>query len=186
LQVIAAGRGDLGDRRSVGGGGVRPEFLKIGVDLAGYRVAAAAEMQRCRRRDGELGGRRCNRFQELEVLDEDRLAASQLAGNRRHRRHVLRIERHASRRLRRHAVEACGEVQVPVVAAHLAIGDRAQPDGLLPLYRGADTPVLDLLQRRGADVSFLESRAGTCQLGGTQQAADVVGAVGRIHARSLA
>ena len=48
-----------------------------------------------------------------------------LASDRRHRRHVLGLELHARHRRHAHAVELTEEIEVPEVAAVLAVGHDA-------------------------------------------------------------
>ena len=83
------------------------------------------------------------------------------------------------------AVEAPEEVEVPPGAAELAVGDRLQADLLLLLDDALDLAVLDRLERVGADLAFGASAARLVQRGGTQQAADVVGAERRLCVHAM-
>src|SRR5262249_49950483 len=73
-------------------------------------------------------------------------------------------------------VERQQEVVLPGRAAVLAVGDRAQPNGLLLADDLLDLAVLDRLQRRRIDLAALALLAGGMERGRAQQTADVVGA----------
>ncbi len=75
----------------------------------------------------------------------------------------------------RDAVELAQEVDMPPVAAHLAVGDGPKPDRLLPGDDGADAVVLDLAQRIGGRPALLEESARFGERRGAEQAADVIG-----------
>jgi hypothetical protein len=115
------------------------------------------------------------------VIHHDGLGTAHLAGHRRHRRHVFGREREADGCLEGYAVELAHEVEVPVVAPELAVGDRLQADRFLLRHRAADRRVLDRAQVR----MLCFARGG--ELGRPQQAADVVGVKrrGRRHAPIL-
>ena len=70
---------------------------------------------------------------------------------------------------------------MPPVAAEFAVGDRFQPDRLLPLDRLADRRILDLPQRFDGTLAALRLVARLAQLRRPQQAADLVGAKRRFH-----
>lgn len=72
------------------------------------------------------------------------------------------------------AVERPHEVEVPRGAAELAIGDEAQPSGLLFCDQVGDAFVLDRLERRGVKRAGSEGFARLFELGGAQEAADNV------------
>ena len=74
------------------------------------------------------------------------------------------------------AVEAPEEIEMPPRAAELAVGDRLQADVLLLLDDALDLAVFDRLQRRRRDLALGALRARLMERGGTQQAADMVGA----------
>src|SRR5258708_29251146 len=105
------------------------------------------------------------------MLQHDRPRATDLAGDARHRRHVIGIEGHPGWPDELDAVELLEKIEVPEIAPELAVGDRQQADLLLALHGARDAAVLDFLQflrrnLRGARVA---------QLGRTQQASDLVG-----------
>src|SRR5215831_4464796 len=78
-----------------------------------------------------------------------------------------------------YAVEHAEEIEVPPGPAKLAIGRDLKPDVFLFLDDLLDLAVLDLLERRRADLAFFPFGPRFLQSGGTQQAADHVGAEGR-------
>src|SRR5204862_4098683 len=81
--------------------------------------------------------------------------------------------------LQRDALELLHEVEVPVIAAELAVGDRLQTNRLLLCHRCADCLVLNLSQIR--TFRF----AGLGKLGRPQQASHMIGVEGRFHGRIL-
>src|SRR5437667_444348 len=175
LQIGAAGGRDVADGRPVPRRRVPPEFREIGIGVARDRVAAAAHVEHRRRGDGQLGRRLRHRFQEREVLHHDRCAAPDLADDRRHRRHVLGGEHHADRRRHADALQLRHEVEVPEVAAVLAVGDGAQAERLLLRDGRADAAVFDVFELSRREGAGLRLRARLAQLGRAQQAADLVG-----------
>src|ERR1017187_3245032 len=76
------------------------------------------------------------------------------------------------------SAERVDEVHVPGGAAKLAIGDGLQPGGALQLDHASDRFILGATQGGRVDAPGLELGAGVLHLGGTQQAADMVGAKG--------
>ncbi len=93
------------------------------------------------------------------------------------------LEVHAGVELnRRHPVQVLQEVEVPVGPAELAVRHRLQADRLLLLDEGDDLAVFDLLERSIADFAACALVAGVLQRRRAQQAADHVGAKGRLGA----
>jgi hypothetical protein len=82
------------------------------------------------------------------VIHHDRLGAFQLAGHGRHRRHVLGGEAEAHGGFQRHPVDLLHEIQVPVVAAQLAVGDGLQADCFLLRDDGTNGAIFDFLELR--------------------------------------
>ncbi len=72
------------------------------------------------------------------------------------------------------AVEAVQKVDVPPVAAELAVRDRLQPDVFLELDDVADVLVLGVLQLRGRDLAFLGLGARLVELFRPKKAAYVI------------
>src|SRR6266516_6401240 len=68
---------------------------------------------------------------------------------------------------------------MPPRPAVFAVGRELQPDLLLPADDVLDLAILDLAQRAGGNLAALAFGAGLFERRGTQQAADVIGAVGR-------
>jgi hypothetical protein len=89
---------------------------------------------------------------------------------------VVELDGHVARRLA-DAVERVDEVHVPRRAAELAVGGGVQSDVLLHAHDVADRLVLDGAQRLVVDPAGGVILAGAQEVGRTQQAADVVGAV---------
>src|SRR6185503_11762089 len=81
------------------------------------------------------------------------------------------------------AVEAGDEVDVPPVAAELAVGDRGQAKVLLQLHHLADQPVLGLRELRRRGFAEADLLAQLVQLVRPEQAADVLGAERPGHLR---
>ena len=73
---------------------------------------------------------------------------------------------------------------MPPGAAELAVGHGLQPDRLLLLHHVADQPVLDGAQLVGADPAFGARGTRLLQLSRTEQAPDLVGAIGRSRSPS--
>src|SRR5580698_10151942 len=72
---------------------------------------------------------------------------------------------------------------MPPGATELAVGDGLQPGRLLLLDDVFDLAVFDRLERVGADLAFGAFLPRRFQRGRTQQAADMIGAVGRFVLR---
>ena len=137
-------------------------------------------MQRRRRRDRHLRRLPRMRGDELEMLDHR--VAGEVAELARHPGHHLR-RLHAALEVdlalvRHHLDPRQGreKVGLPRLAAEFAVGDRLQPDRLLLRDQCRNLLVLDLFQAFGRD--RISRTVGACllQRGGTQQAADMVGA----------
>src|SRR5262249_44795340 len=138
-----------------------------------------AEMERRGRRDRHLRRRLGARPHETEMLDH-RMAvdAAELAleaQQDRPRLRALELEL-ALARVAFDPVERQQEVVLPGRAAVLAVGDRAQPNGLLLADDLLDLAVLDHLQRGSVDLAALALLAGGMERGRAQQTADVIGA----------
>jgi hypothetical protein len=78
-------------------------------------------------------------------------------------------------------VELPQKIDVPVIAAQLAVRDGAQPDRLLLLDNVANAIVFDTPQPVHGQRALLELRAGARENRRTQQAADLVGAERWLH-----
>ena len=162
--------GKRDDRRAIGGGRVAPEFLHV---LVRDSRAAGAQVEHGGRRDRELRSPGSAALQEAEVFDHDLSRIRDLAGDHGNRRLLLgAAEPGPGIRLERHALELREEVEVPPVAAELAVGDGLQADRLLP---GDHVANRVLLERN------ILALAGFGKPGRTEQAADLVGAKRRCH-----
>src|SRR4029079_8116467 len=78
------------------------------------------------------------------------------------------------------AVEHAEEGEVPPLATELAIGGDLEPDLLLLLDDLLDLAILDRLELAGTDLALLALGARLSQRRGAQDAADHVGAIGRL------
>lgn len=102
--------------------------------------------------------------------------------------HALRLGFHAGKLdpgaggIHLDAVEALIEIEVPPRAAELAVGDGAKTDLLLLLDDLFDLAVFHRLELSGCDLALVMPGACLPQGGGTQQAADMVGAERRLGA----
>jgi hypothetical protein len=173
----------------VGGGEVLPEPLEVGVDVLVDGRPAAAVVDHARGWDRELRRRRRHGLlQEPEGVGEDGLLeVHALLDPQRRRGELYRplgvAELHAHVVLSLlHAAEPVDKVHVPGGAAELPVRRRPQANLLLHPDDLAYGPVLygPQLVRGGAACGKI--LAGSQELGGTQQAPDVVGAEGRFRA----
>src|SRR5262249_50866273 len=149
--------------------------------------AAGAAVERRWRRDGDLRGLRRMRLDEAKMLDHGMAGKADLAdgacpfgartqaGKGDALRHLVTLD----------AVEAPEEIEMPPRAAELAVGDRLQSRLLLPLDDPGDLAVLDLLQRPRIDLAALTLLARLLYRGGAQEAADMIGAEGRLASLHL-
>ena len=80
------------------------------------------------------------------------------------------------------AVEHAEEIEMPPGAAEFAVGDELEPDLFLLLDDLLDLAVLDLFQLGRGDRALFALRARLLDRRGAQQAADHVGAEGRLGA----
>src|SRR6266699_1057789 len=151
--------------------------------IAASFFGSSPSVQHGRRRHGEF--RRAllhHRLQELEVIEHARLRAPDPARQLEKRRLLVgALERGEPVDGQIDAVEAVNEVDVPPVAAELAVGDRLQADVLLQLDGVLDAFVLHGAQRRTVDLALLVSGARGMECLRAQQAADVVGAERGFH-----
>ena len=118
------------------------------------------------------------RRDEFEMLDHRMAGKSELAGHP----HALIARRDGGKCdpgihvVALGAVEAPEKIEVPPGAAELAVGDGLQADVFLLLDDPLDLAILDRLEIGGADLALGAPLPRLLQGGGTQQAADVVGA----------
>ena len=182
LQIAAAGIGEGAHRLAVGLAEIAIEILHRRIDRFRHGVAAIAEMQRRRRRDGHLRRLLGVRLHELEMLDHRmRLVAAELADHAQH--HRLRLPALeldlALAQIGLDAVELAEEIVVPERAAKFAVGDGFEADLLLLLDDLLDLAVLDGLEFCRRDLAALAPGARLLERRRAQQAADVIGAEGR-------
>ena len=188
LHVAATGGVEVGQHRAIGGGNVGDELLVGGVDRAQALLLAVAAVQDDlgvglgRRRDGLTGHLPLlfERLHKLEVFHKRVALARDLA--RDHGRvggGLLVVELVTrARGATLDALEPPHEVQVPVAAAELAIGDDVQARRLLLGNQVADGLVLDGAQGAGVDDAGGKVGARLLEHVRTKEAADHVGAEG--------
>jgi hypothetical protein len=80
------------------------------------------------------------------------------------------------------AIQPPQEIKMPPRATEFAIGNGLQADLFLFLDGTLDLSVLDFLQLRGSNFAGDTVFARFLECGGPQQAADMIGAVGRLTA----
>jgi hypothetical protein len=174
LQICAAGLRERGNRVAVGRGGVVPDRGHVRVGVAGNSGAAGAQVQHRRRRNGELRRAPGRLLEKQEIADHDFLRVAQLPGDDGNRRLLFgTAELGPGVLAQRHALELREKVEVPPVAAELAVGDRLQADRFLLRHHGAYRALL------GFDVLFLARLREPAR---AQEASDLVGAERRLHA----
>jgi hypothetical protein len=81
-----------------------------------------------------------------------------------------------------HVPEFQHEIPVPGVAVVFAVGDELEPDLLLQPHHVANCGVLDTLELGIRNLFFLRLFARVDERGGSDEAADVLGAEGRLGA----
>ena len=185
LDVAATGGGQIANHRPIGGSEVLNKLLVVGIDgqcALGILAAEEFGVELCG------SGNRLTRhntlalklFHELEVLDEGMIFAADLA--RETTRATSRfdfVELIAVFQLDVfHTLEPPSEIEVPITATELTIGDHLQAGGQLALDEGGDALVFYLAECGGVDFAGGITGAGFVQTGGTQETADDVGAVG--------
>jgi hypothetical protein len=194
---LEIGAAELVQRRDLVGvdaGEIVPERIHLGIDARVDGGAAAAVVQHRRRRDRQLGrrSRRRNRFEIGEIVAEDRPGEGEPAGDpvrRRAERHrsglVLELDMQLPVAVD-HAADLIEEIHVPRAAAHLAVGDPAQPERRLAPHRRGDRLVLDGAQFRRGEPPRLMLLPRLQQLRRAQQAADMIGAERRaVHQNGI-
>ena len=185
LDVAATGGGQIANHGAIGGSEVLNQLFVVGIDgqcALGILAAEEFGVELCG------SGNRLTRhntfalklFHELEVLDEGMIFAADLA--RETTRAASRfgfVELIAVFQLDVfHTLETPSEIEVPITATELTIGDHLQAGGQLALDEGGDALVFYLAEGGGVDFAGGKTGTGFVQTGGTQETADDVGAVG--------
>ena len=183
LQIGAALIGKKSDGAPVGVRNLVPKLGKVWISLARHRVAAAAHVEHRGRGNRLLGGLRCGILEKRKRLGHDRLRAADPPGHGRHGRLLVgsaeaTLIRHGGDA---HTIELAQKIDVPIVAAQLAIGDRAQADRFLPLDDCTYRVVLDAPQLLGGNCPPLELRPRLDELPRSEQASDLIGAKRRLN-----
>ncbi len=182
LKIAAAGVVERLHDVFVGLPEVREECVEVRIDVFRDALAAAAEVQHRRRRNGHLGRDLGVLLHELEMLDEGMRLVVHLAGDA----HAARLGLDAGeldavvRRVALDPAEAFEKIEMPPGAAVLAVGRQLQTDLLLLGDDLLDLGVFDRLELRRGDLAFLALGARVLQRRGTQDAAHVVGAKRRL------
>ena len=182
LQVAAAGGVQLGDLGAIGVDEIGPVLVEIRVRLRVDDRPAAHEAGHARPGDRDLRRAVGDRVEVGEGIDEDRPLVAHLADDRRDRR-ALALAGEVGRPLALRQPdpgEPTEEVEVPPVAAELAVGDRVQPDRLFTGGELGDALVLDGLELVGRQLAVLARLARRQQPSRAEQAPDVVGATGEL------
>ena len=141
-------------------------------------VLGQTEMQHRRRRNGHLRHDAGVGLEKLEVLQHRMVGEADLADDAQ----ALRLGLHAAELdalvglVDLDAVEHAEEIEVPPGAAELAVGRELEADLLLLLDDLLDLAVLDGLELGRRDRALLALGARLLERGGTQEAADMVGA----------
>ena len=191
LDIAAAGGVELEKHRAIGRSEVGDELLLV-VAVDGAQAleltvdAIELELGEGLRRRGKrlLGDDALllELLHELVVLHERVVLAGDGSGHDSGvGRGLLAVELVAlARHAVAHAVEPPHEVEVPVAAAELAVGDDVVAGGLLLGHEVADGDVLDGAQLLGGDEAGLAVGAGPLEDVGAQEAAHVVVAEGGV------
>ena len=133
----------------------------------------------CRGRHGDLrhGIIVLELLDELKVLDERMILSGNLTTNGRCLAHLGSVGTVHGNRIGalRHPIEAPHEIEVPVGATELSIGDHVKSGGLLLGYQFGDGLVFDGLKVIGIDLACGEVRAGGLELRRTQIGTDHIG-----------
>jgi hypothetical protein len=182
LNIAAARIGEGADGLLIGLAQIGEERLAIGIDgLVDCRRDGSAVYRR-RRRDRHLGGPSGVRLDEREMVQHRMARETELAvdlgplgpgigaGEGDAGSHVALG----------HTIEPPEKIEMPPRAAELTVGDRLQADLFLLLDDARDLAVLDLGQRGGVDLARGVASARLLDGFGAQQAADVIGAEGRL------
>src|SRR5262249_19789240 len=171
------------DRLVIGLGQIVKEFLDVRVDRLADSVPPAAKMQHARTWNRHFRRDAAMRFQELEMVNHRMTGKSDLS----HDAHCLgpgldAVELNA---VLGHeafdAIEGFQKIEMPPRAAIFPVGRELEPDLLLSADDLLDFTVLDLAQRSGRNLAALAFPTRLFERRGTQQAADVIGAVRRLH-----
>jgi hypothetical protein len=180
LQIAAAGIIEALHGLGVGGTEVVEDVVVVLV-WGADGVRLEAEMQHARARDRHLRRDARVGLEEPEVLQHRMVGEAELAGDADALRLGLdALELDAVVELvDLDVVEHAEEIEMPPGAAKLAVARELEPDLLLLGDDVADLAILDLLELTRGDLAFLALGAGILERRGTQEAADVVGTVGR-------
>src|SRR5215831_15535681 len=190
LQIATAGCGEIADFLAVDTGKIVVECIDAGIGLGIDRAASAPEMHHSWRRERDLRRRPRDRHEKFEIVDEDSLAVGppELPGNLHGRRAVQAV---AFGRMKAHRelggdhldiAEFQHEISVPGVAVVFAVGDELEPELLLQSHHLTDCRMLNTLELGIRDLFFLRLFARVDERGGSDEAADVLGAEGRLGA----
>ena len=182
LHVAAAGGVQVENHLAVGCGNVVLQLAAVGIDTQRVERVVAAEKlgQQLGRSRQRLLGHNAFLFEllhELVVFDERMgVAADATCQPDGAFRRLLAVELVAVGQLDvLYSLEAPHEIQVPIGAAELTVGDRFQAMGLLLGYQVGDQLVFDFSQLCGRDAAFLKVLASFLQRFGAQEAAHDVG-----------
>ena len=181
MQVTAADVIESANGLLIGLGQIVENGVAIGIFLGRDGGRLEPEVQNGRTRYGHLRRDTRVRFEELEMIQHGMARKAELADDPRRAMFGLHpMELNAVIDFGDlHAVEHPEEIEMPPGPAKLAVSRNLQSDVFLLLDDLLDLAVLDLLERGRVDFAFFPFGPRFLQSGGTQQAADHVGAEGR-------
>src|SRR5215472_3629458 len=190
LQIATAGCGEIADFLAVDTGKIVVEGIDVGIGLGIDRAASAPKMHHSWRRKRDLRRRPRDRREKSEIVDEDSpaLGPRELAGYLHGRRAVQavafgRMKAHCELgRDHPHVTEFQHEIPVPGVAVVFAVGDELEPELLLQSHHLTDGRMLNTLELGVRHLFFLRLLARLDESAGADEAADMLGAEGRLGA----
>src|SRR5262249_41131294 len=185
LQVAAAWVREGAHRLAVRLGEIVEELFDVRIDFLADAVPAAAEMQHARARDGHLGLHAGVCLQEFEMLEHRVIGEPYLADDSHGLPPGLDAVEFADALGHEplDAVEMLQKIEMPPRSAIFAVGRELEPNLLLLARDLLDLAILDLAQGGRGNLAALTLGACPFERRRSQQAADVVGTVGRLGSR---
>ena len=185
LDIAAARSSKVADHGAISGTNVLNQLFVVGIDgrcCLGIVAAEQFGVELCGRRQG-LSCHHTWAFKlldELEVLDKGVVFAADFPGESARSAcgfdfvelvTVFQLDAF-------HALETPGEIEVPIAASELSVGDHLEACGELVLDERGDALVFHLFELGGIDLSGGKAGTGFVQTCGAEEAADDIGAVG--------
>ncbi len=191
LQIGAAKSGEPCNLVAIHGGEIGNQVVAARIDLVIRGRAGNAchrAMQHAGRGNCQLRRRGRDGFEETKVLAEDRPGQPDLlvypdgiGGEFQVFLAAMEGHAHLFRQLG-DAGDLVEEIHMPGSPTDLAVGDALQPNLLLQLHQAADCGIFDRPQLLGRDQAGLMILARLADVGGAQQAADMIGSKRRLLA----